>query len=219
MKNRNQVFVSAVFLKGKSFLVCRELALDDYPKSGFHFPGGSVRPGSDLKTAIKELIFKKYGTEIRIMSALTPVFGHGDEGKTMVLYPFICENISPFLFPSKRFSCRYLPFDEISSLYFDRLDKALAEKIALYYPLFSDAKPAKEKDEHEKREIGLYLDSLAYFDRRLPPNETKDFSSLTESAASLIEIRKAYKWLLERYDLDYNEYLDVLDYRKKHRGH
>jgi len=218
MTRKTHCFVSAVFLEGGKVLVCRELSSDDYPKSGFHFPGGKVHPDADMKAVIKELMRQKYGSDIAVLSALTPVVGFSIDGDRTVLYPFLCEKVTAFLFPHKQFDYRYLPLSDIASIYLDHLDKILAEKIAFYYPLYTATKLSVERTPREKSEIGLYVDSLLYFEGRLPPAEIKDFSILTRSDIAVADLRKAYKWLLARYDLDYNEYLDLLDYRKNHRG-
>jgi hypothetical protein len=209
-------YVAAVFLEGRTVLVCRELASDGYPLSGFHFPGGRVKDDAALKDDLKAILGKKYNATIRILSPMTPIQGYSIDGTKTILYPFICEKLSAFSFPTKQFDYRYLLLDDIPDLYLDHLDKILAEKVALYYPLLINTILPYDRSAHDQQELGVYLDSLIYFKGRLPASEISDFSALARTQIDMPGLRAAYKWLLDRYDLDYNEYLDLLDFRRSH---
>lgn len=210
---------AAVFLEGRSILLCRELGNDGFPKSGFHFPGGFLPDLDHQKSDLKELISKKYQAEIRILSPMSPIVGYQNDRTVLTLHPFICEKLSPFVFPTKNFDYRFLILSDLDTLYLDHLDRLLAEKIALYYPLLINALLPYARSPHEQSELRVYLDSLVYFKDRMPASEISDFSALCQCQIDIADLRKAYKWLLNRYDLDYNEYLDLLDFRAaKQRG-
>jgi hypothetical protein len=209
-------YVAAVFLEGRNVLVCRELASDGFPRSGFHFPGGQVKDDAHLKEDLKAVIAKKYGANLRILSPMTPIQGYSVDGTLTILYPFVCEKLSAFQFPQKQFDYRYLLLSDIADLYLDHLDKVLAEKVALYYPLLMNTLLPYDRSAHDQQELGVYLDSLIYFKGRLPASEISDYSALARTQIDMAGLRAAYKWLLNRYDLDYNEYLDLLDFRRSH---
>lgn len=217
MKKPIESYVAAVIIEGKTVLVCRELCADGFPKSGFHFPGGKTHEGSVHPAVLKALIQKKYKADIRIISTMTPISGYARDGAEVHLYPFLCQLISPLHFPTYRFQYRHLELNDLNSVYLDHFDKILAQKVAFYYPLYTVNK-APVRSPHDKSEINVYIDSLLYFSKRLPATEVSDFSALARTAITVPDLRRAYAWLLDLYGLDYNEYLDVLDFRKAHQG-
>ena len=209
-------YASAVILVGKRLLLVRELGKDDFPSSGFHFPGGKARRLENMKEDLQEALLKKYGAKIKIVEEITPL-ALAQNGRKVVLHGFLCEPLSRFSFPAAHFEHVYADLGRISEIYLDPLDRKLAEKVARFFPLYAYKKRLFPLSQKEKGEASFYLDSLFYFRSALPDKELSDFSLLIRSDSTIEEIRSAFFWLLGLYGLDLNAYLDVLEYRKKHQ--
>lgn len=214
-KNNVENYACAVIVEGKHMLLLRELGKDDFPLTGYYFPGGKCRSQDTVKEDLAKAMAKKYGSRIKIVDSITPI-ARIREGKKEVLHGFFCEALTPLHYPTAHFEYIYSDFSGISSLYIDPLDKVLAEKVALYYPIYAYKKRLAPLSSKEKEEARFYLDSLFYFRASIPGKEISDFSMLIRCDSTIQEIRKAYLWLLKLYGLDLNEYLDLLSYRRAH---
>ncbi len=214
-KNNVENYACAVIVEGKHMLLLRELGKDDFPLTGYHFPGGRCHSQESAKDDLARAIAKKYGARIKIVDSITPM-ARVSNGKKEVLYGFFCEALTPLHYPRANFEYIYSDFSNLVSLYIDPLDKVLAEKVSLYYPIYAYKKRLAALSPKEKEEARFYLDSLFYFRSSLPAKEISDFSMLIRCDSTIEEIRKAYYWLLKLYGLDLNEYLDLLSYRRNH---
>ena len=206
---------AAVVIVGRHILLLRELGKDDFPITGFHFPGGKAKSEENLKASLLESLKKKYSAKVKILEAIPPLARIQGQTK-VVIHGFLCEPLSPFAFPKSHFQHVYCGFDEISSLYLDPLDRKLAERVARFYPLYGYKRRLVPLSEKEKGEASFYLDSLFYFRSAIPARDISDFSLLLRCDSTIEQIRSAYYWLLDLYGLDLNQYLDVLDYKKAH---
>ncbi len=208
-------YAAAIVIVGRHILLVRELGSDDFPITGYHFPGGRAKSEDDLKGALAESLKKKYEAKVKILEPVSPL-ARIQGGRKVVIHGFICEPLSPFKFPAKHFQSVYSSFEGISSLYLDPLDKKLAEKVARFYPIYGYKKRLLALSEKEKGEANFYLDALLYFRSAVPAKEISDFSLLIRSDSTIAQIRSAFYWLLDLYGLDLNQYLDVLEYKKAH---
>lgn len=207
-------YCAAVIIVGKQILLLRELGKDDFPLAGFHFPGGRAKNEGELQSALKSALLRKYGAKIKIISAFTPLAAR-ESGRKVVLHGFLCEPLSPLTFPSKHFQHIYASFSSLNAVYIDSLDRKLAEKVAYFYPIYGYKRRLVQLSEKEKGEAGFYLDSLLYFRSSMPAKEISDFSLLLRSDSAIEDIRRAYVWLLDTYGLDVNQYLDVIEFKRK----
>ncbi|HBS02577.1 MAG TPA: hypothetical protein DEA63_01755 [Firmicutes bacterium] len=216
-KERIEHYSCAVVVQGKHLLLLRELGKDDFPLSGFHFPGGKARSEDRLEEALQSALAEKYGASVKIIAPICPL-AKVDGKRKIVLHAFLCEPLSPFHFPRAHFEYVYSDFASLQDLYLDPLDRVLAQKVRLFYPVYGYKRRLVPLSEKQKGEAKLYLDSLFYFRSALPGKEISDFSLLIRADSTIQQIRDAYYWLLNLYGLDLNEYLDVLEYRKKRLG-
>jgi ADP-ribose pyrophosphatase YjhB (NUDIX family) len=207
-------YCAAVIIVGKQILLLRELGKDDFPLGGFHFPGGRAKSEGELQNALANALFRKYGAKVKFISAFTPLASREGD-KKVVLHGFLCESLSSFAFPSVHFQHIYASFSSLSSIYIDALDRKLAEKVAYFYPIYGYKKRLVKLTDKEKGEASFYLDSLLYFRRAIPNKEISDFSLLLRSDSTIEDIRHAYAWLLDTYGLDVNQYLDVIEFKRK----
>ncbi len=214
-KTNVEHYACAVIAEGKHMLLLRELGKDDFPLTGYHFPGGKCRGEDSVKDDLGKALARKYGAKVKVVASITPI-AHVRGGKKEVLHGFFCEALTPLRYPSDHFQYVYSDFSGLSSLYLDPLDKVLAEKVALYYPIYAYKKRLAALSPKEKDEAKFYLDSLFYFRTAIPAKEISDFSMLIRCDSTISDIRKAYFWLLKLYGLDLNEYLDLLSYRRSH---
>lgn len=214
-KTKVEHYACAVVIVGKHLLLLRQLGNDDFPLSGYHFPGGKARSEDLLKESLADALWKKYKAKVKILAPISPIAKVKD-GVKVVLHGFICEPLTVWRFPKEHFQFIYSDFPTLKDLYLDPLDRILSEKVSLFYPIYGYKKRLVPLSEKEKGEASLYLDSLFYFRSALPGREISDFSLLIRADSAIEQIRAAYAWLLRLYGLDLNEYLDVLEYRKTH---
>lgn len=207
-------YAAAVIIVGKRILLIRELGKDDFPITGFHFPGGKAKKEGQLKAALAEALKKKYGAKVKIVDSISPLASI-ENGRKVVIHGFLCEMLSRFAFPAKHFQSIYSSFDELPSLYLDSLDRKLAEKVALFYPLYAQKRRYLKLSEKEKGEARFYLESLFYYRDLIPAKEISDFSLLLEADCSIKQIRSAYLWILDLYGIDVNQYLDIVEYQAR----
>ena len=214
-KMKIEHYACAIVIVGKHLLLVRQLGKDDFPLSGFHFPGGRAKNEDCLKEALSDSLWKKYKAKVKILAPISPI-ARVNDGTKVVLHGFLCEPLTVFRFPKDHFQFVYSDFPTLKDLYLDPLDRTLSEKISLFYPIYGYKKRLVALTDKEKAEASLYLDSLFYFRSALPGREISDFSLLIRADSTIEQIRSAYRWLLRLYGLDLTEYLDVLEYRKKH---
>lgn len=208
-------YAAAIVVVGRHILLVRELGKDDFPITGYHFPGGKAKSEDSLKSSLLDALKKKYEAKVKIIESVSPL-ARIQNGRKVVIHGFICEPLSPFKFPAKHFQSVYSDFDGVSSLYVDPLDRKLAEKVIRFYPIYGYKRRLAPLSEKEKGEANFYLDALFYFRSAIPAKEISDFSLLIRADSTIEQIRAAFAWLLDLYALDLNQYLDVLEYKKAH---
>ncbi|MDY6429997.1 MAG: hypothetical protein SPL02_02315 [Bacilli bacterium] len=205
-------FVCGIFYYGDHILLCRELKANGLPKSGFHFPGGEIKPGFDPVIAIQRNLAIKYKAHAKVISELTPL-KVSYPTLDIVLIPFYLEDSRQFVYP-KHIEHKYFHFKEIDDVYIDACDRFLVEKAVYYESLIRNKKPTKSCG-LSKAEINYFRLALRYFKKRLPQAEINDFESLLHTEINRERATKAFRWLLKTFGCDYNEYLDQLTYLQK----
>ncbi len=211
-KTNVEHYAAAVIIVGKRILLIRELGKDDFPITGFHFPGGKAKNAEQLKTALADSLKKKYGAKVKIVDSISPLASI-ENGKKVIIHGFICEMLSRFIFPKDHFQSIYSGFDELPSLYLDPLDRKLAEKVVHFYPLYTQKRRYIKLSEKENGEARFYLESLLFYRNLVPAKDILDFSLLIDSDCSIKQIRSAYLWILDLYGIDVNQYLDIVEYK------
>ncbi len=220
MKTKIKNYVCAVIKCQNLYLILRPYKESNLPLTGFFFPGCAVeKQRVPMDILLVGQMKEKYNIDIKITSYMgcsivkTPLC-------EIHLYAYYCQFIKTPRLNRDLLDYRFVTLSELGNYYLEDNDKIIAERLKHFHRVYDLELPLTRRDLKESKEIWFYIDSLSYFKKRLVKKDYDDLLQLFYLDASLLEIRDAYKWTLRQNDLDYNEYLNHVDYinmmRKKH---
>ena len=211
-------FLGALIEKDDYVLTLRQLGAFASPNGGFHLPGGLAKGPLAEKASLKNLVADKYLSIVEPGVKLGDFTSREGSDSSIVLSVYLCRAATPLTISEKNAERLYVSCDDLDDHYLDSLDKAALRKFFLFRPLYRPLASPEQLGEKDKTELAVYLAALRYYGLRVPFEEAQDFVRLSQSGASIVDLRKAFLFLLSRFSLDYNEYLDLLDYRAKRKS-
>lgn len=211
MKKKDVYFVGAILHQDKNILIMRESNQPSLPTHPFFFPGAMMVKHVDPDLLLVEEVKAKYGLDIAIEEYV---------GESVVetlnqiihLHAYYARFINKPQFNRKQIDYRFVSVDDLLSYFLDANDHLIAERIYYFNDVYNLSLPTKTKDYHSNKELWFYYDSLLYYKKRMVKKDYEDIVNLIYTDVDIKKFRQAYKWILKQNNLDYNEYLNHVDY-------
>ena len=212
--NETHYYIAVLIHSAGRFLLCRKNDFGKGIPGPYHFPGGEFTPEGNLEEKAKKLIKVKYGADVRFTHKLTPVLGIRPDGAREVMYPLICEEITPLRFPAETVGHLFVGRDRIDEVAIDALDHFVLRKAIAYMPALRAPQRSEPLIVSEALKVASMDDALAYFENRIPQEKRNEFLYAERRQVPYSVISECFFLLLEENRLSYREYLEFTRIRK-----
>ena len=188
----------------RHFLLVRDFS-GGIPQGPYHLPCSA---GKDFK-ALQRDVASLYRGEIALKEELPPF-----ALEKAKIRPMLIKESLPLRFEKGKTVGKFFSEKELSDVFVDPVDRAYLEYLFAFLPLYfpKGVLPLEEGDYDKAR--GLVSAAYYFHSVHLLPKEAyEEFHALFTAQVCLAALQKAFQYLLSRYGLDPNEYLDALHYQ------
>lgn len=214
LSNETHNYVAALIHSSGRFLLCRKLDAGKGIPGPYHFPGGEFGEVAGLEEKAKRLIKVKYASDVRFTYRLTPTVELSTNGSRSIMYPLICEEITPLRFPPDSVGHLFVGKENIDQVAIDFLDKFVLRKAIAYMPALRAPLRKEPLPVSEALKVASMEDALEYFENRIPKEKRNEFTFVIRRQVPYEVISECFFLLLEESRLSYQEYLDFTRIRK-----
>lgn len=216
MCKRTKYYVCGVIVVQNKIFLMRLIA-EDLKKVPFSFPGLKVNKNQEddiekLKLAIKY----KYQGEIEVDTYIGEQQIIENKQKT-ILRAYYCHLTHNLFLDRELIDYRFPSIEQLPKYNYHPLDLLVAKRFFLFHQVYEGELCLEGRSEKEFDEINLYLDALIYFQKKIPLKLIQDYNDLMRSSAPIEQLRKAMRFILDTYHLDYHEFLETLEKKRPKR--
>ena len=211
MKKKHVYFVGAIIHQDNNILIMREFDQPSLPTHPYFFPGAKMVKHVAPDLLLIEELKAKYG----FMIAIEEYIGESvveTLDQIVHLHAYYAHFLTKPHFNHKQIDYRFVSVNDLLSYFLDSNDHIIAERVYYFNDVYNLSLPSINKDYRSNQELWFYYESLCYYKKRMVKKDYEDIVNLIYTDCDNKKFRQAYKWILKQNHLDYNEYLDHVDY-------